>query len=104
MDVVFRVEGEDLTVALNPGDRLLKGAYKLGLDAAGFGECGGNCVCSTCHVHVEEGADAFDAPTPEEEQMLDSVFNLKPNSRLACQLVLTPDHERVVVAVPGKDR
>ena len=100
--VIFKTPDGDKDVELQPGERVLKGAYRLGLDEQGFGECGGNCVCSTCHVYVLEGAQHFPAPKPEEEDMLDTVFTVKPNSRLACQLVLSSEHEQVVVEWPAR--
>lgn len=98
--VVFIVDGEERATELGAGDRLLKAIYRLGLDEKwGMGECGGNCVCSTCHVYVREGD--FEAPGEEEEQILDNVFTTMPESRLACQLTVTPEHERIVVEVPN---
>lgn len=100
-EVTFKTpEGEE-TITVKAGDRLLKGAYSLEMDVRyGFGDCGGNCVCCTCHVYVEEGSEGFDAPTAEEEDMLDTAFNLQDNSRLACQLKVTPEAERIVVSLP----
>ena len=88
VQVIFQVGAEQLTTTLNPGERVLKAALKLELDARGFGECGGNCVCSTCHVYVTQGAEHFPAPEYEEQQTLDTVFQPQLNSRLACQLVV----------------
>jgi 2Fe-2S ferredoxin len=99
--VIFKHNGEDKVVELQPGDRLLKGAYTLELDSFGFGDCGGNCICSTCHVYVLEGADSFKPATSDEELTLDGAFDVRPNSRLACQLVVTPEHDQIVVEVPG---
>jgi len=101
IDVTFIVDGVPQQVTLAAGERLLKGAYKLGLDERGFGECGGNCVCSTCHVFVQEGAELFKAPSAEEEDMLDTVFNCQSNSRLACQLIAVEGMPKVVVEVPA---
>ncbi len=101
MKVTFLIGDEKESVELNEGERLLKAAYKLGLDAAGFGDCGGNCICSTCHVYVEEGEELFDEPNAEEEMRLDIVADPQMNSRLACQLIADKDGE-VVVRVPEK--
>lgn len=98
--VVFIVDGQERETELAAGERLLKAVYRLGLDEKwGMGECGGNCVCSTCHVYVQEGD--FTPASEEEEQILDSVFTAMPNSRLACQLQVSADHERIVVEVPN---
>ncbi len=100
-EVIFKTPEGDEKVDLKPGERLLKGAYTLEMDVRyGFGDCGGNCVCCTCHVYVEEGAEGFEEPTAEEEDMLDTAFNLEDNSRLACQLKVSPEAEKIVVRLP----
>src|SRR5690606_3220691 len=51
-------------------------------------ECGGACSCATCHVYVDpDWVDAVGAPSDEEEDMLDSVGDVKSNSRLSCQIL-----------------
>jgi 2Fe-2S ferredoxin len=52
-------------------------------------ECGGACSCATCHVYVEEEwLDKIPAMKNEEEEMLDSAFDVQDNSRLSCQIIL----------------
>lgn len=52
-------------------------------------ECGGACACATCHVYVdEEWLDKLPEMHEEEEDMLDSAFDLQDNSRLSCQLIM----------------
>lgn len=40
--------------------------------------------CGTCHIEVVEGAELLEAPSEEEEDLLDLIDG-GPNSRLACQ-------------------
>ena len=47
--------------------------------------CGGVCACSTCHVYVESGEDAFDEPEDEELDRVEEAPGLQINSRLSCQ-------------------
>lgn len=98
-EVTFKVNGEEKKITLKPGDRIFDGAYRLQLDEQGFGECGGNCACATCHVYVVEGGEGFKKPSIDEEDLLDTVDVFKPTSRLGCQLVIT-DQEKIVVEVP----
>ena len=50
-------------------------------------ECGGACACATCHVYVDEAfREIVGEPEPMEEDMLDFAFEVKPNSRLSCQI------------------
>ncbi|CAD5295457.1 MULTISPECIES: 2Fe-2S iron-sulfur cluster-binding protein [unclassified Imperialibacter] len=51
-----------------------------------LGTCGGMALCASCHVSVEEGLDQLDEQRDAELDMLDTLPNALPNSRLACQL------------------
>jgi 2Fe-2S ferredoxin len=53
-------------------------------------ECGGACSCATCHVFVDaDWFDAVGAPGEEEEDMLDTVGDVRPTSRLSCQILMS---------------
>ena len=66
-------------------------------------ECGGACACATCHVYVDEAwTEAVGKPEPMEEDMLDFAFEVKPNSRLSCQIKVRPDLDGLVVRTPRK--
>ena len=55
-------------------------------------ECGGACACATCHVYVDpEWTEATGKASQMEEDMLDFAFDVKPNSRLCCQISMTPE-------------
>lgn len=84
--VVFRRGDAVKEAFLKPGQRVLAAGYMLGYDETGFGECGGSCICSTCHVRLVQGA--FPPPKPGEVALLDTVPVVYANSRLACQLLL----------------
>src|SRR3954471_15556974 len=60
--------------------------FGIGLDHA----CGGVCACSTCHVHVKQGAEHLtdvDESTREYD-MLDQAMDQTLESRLGCQAKL----------------
>jgi 2Fe-2S ferredoxin len=65
--------------------------------------CGGNCACTTCHVQVIKGADLLSEMDDEEADRLDLAADLKLNSRLGCQCVITKPGE-IVVNVPEWNR
>jgi ferredoxin, 2Fe-2S len=55
-------------------------------------ECGGACSCATCHVYVEEPwFSQLPPPSDDEEDLLYSTLDKKPNSRLSCQILLNDD-------------
>jgi ferredoxin, 2Fe-2S len=66
-------------------------------------DCGGACACSTCHVYVDPAwSEKLPPIDPMEEDMLDFAFEPKENSRLTCQLKVTPELEGLVVRMPEK--
>ena len=53
-------------------------------------ECGGACACATCHVYIDEAWMAkVGKPSGMEEDMLDFAYDVKPTSRLSCQIKVT---------------
>ncbi len=89
-------------VAAEPGLTVMEAAVKNnvpGIEA----ECGGACACATCHVYVDEAwKDATGSPSQMEEDMLDFAFDIRPTSRLSCQIRIKPELDGLVVAVPAK--
>lgn len=66
-------------------------------------ECGGACACATCHVYVDDAwIEATGAPQPMETDMLDFASDLRANSRLSCQIKVTPALDGLVVRTPER--
>jgi 2Fe-2S ferredoxin len=66
-------------------------------------ECGGACSCATCHVYVDDAwAEAVGGPSPMEEDMLDFAFDVRPTSRLSCQIKVSDALDGLVVKVPAR--
>ena len=66
-------------------------------------ECGGACACATCHVYVDEAwRDKVGGPSPMEEDMLDFGFDVRPNSRLSCQIKVSDELDGLVVSTPER--
>ena len=66
-------------------------------------ECGGACACATCHVYVaQEWMEKVGAPEPMEEDMLDFAYDVRPTSRLSCQIRVSPDLDGLKVEVPER--
>ena len=65
-------------------------------------ECGGYCSCATCHAYVDPAwMDRLPAPEMIERDMLDGLLNVRPNSRLTCQLKVTEDLDGIVFTAPA---
>ena len=66
-------------------------------------ECGGACACATCHVYVDESfMPTVGEPTPMEEDMLDFGYDVRPNSRLSCQIRVSDELEGMTVRIPER--
>lgn len=63
--------------------------------------CGGSCACGTCHVYVDP-ADIRRLPAmsaQEDDLLYVHDERRTPESRLACQVQITPDLESLTVTV-----
>ncbi len=100
----FKADGTlDREVEAEAGQRLLDVAWaaKQPLEGA----CEGVMSCSTCHVIVD-GQDFAKLPkaSEEEEDMLDLAAHATRHSRLACQIILSGELERLTVRIPPTAR
>jgi ferredoxin, 2Fe-2S len=65
-------------------------------------ECGGACACATCLVHVDPAWwERTGERSGEEEDTLDFAFEVKPTSRLSCQIKVTEDLDGLIVYTPA---
>jgi 2Fe-2S ferredoxin len=89
-------------VDLPKGVSVMAGAKRFtipGID----GDCGGACACATCHVYVEDGWFEKLAPMEElEHDMLDFAFDVRPTSRLSCQIRMDEALDGLVVRIPDR--
>lgn len=82
------------------GHSIMEGAVAAGIDQI-EAECGGSLTCATCHVHVAEHWMAKLPPAEfAEADLLEVVDDPQPTSRLSCQIVMQPDLDGLVVAIP----
>ena len=72
------------TVDAKPGQTLLELAEEH--DVKMGSACGGVCACSSCHCYVLSGGDDLDEASDMEEDRLDMAFDVRPTSRLGCQV------------------
>ena len=63
-------------------------------------ECGGCCLCGTCHVYVDDAwAGHLPAIGSDEQGQLGEVPEVMPQSRLSCQIVGTSHLNGIKVAL-----
>ena len=89
----------DKEVEAEPGQRLLDVAWAAREPLEGA--CEGVMACSTCHVIVDAGDfEQLPPASEEEEDLLDIASHVTRTSRLACQILLTPDMAVLTVRIP----
>jgi 2Fe-2S ferredoxin len=92
--------GDRYEVEAENGSTVMENAIRNGVPGI-EAECGGACACATCHVYVAEGwFDKTGSPEPMEEDMLDFAFDVRPTSRLSCQIIVSDALDGLVVNVP----
>ncbi len=93
--------GKETTLDIDVGTSVMQAAVFNGVDGI-VAECGGSCMCATCHVYVRDDQLAKLPPVGEDEEaMLEGTASeRRPNSRLSCQLVVSAEMEGLVVYLP----
>jgi 2Fe-2S ferredoxin len=93
-------DGTSRTVDAEVGSTVMETAIRNSVPGI-VAECGGACSCATCHVHVDEAwTEKVGPPSPMEEDMLDFAFDVRPTSRLSCQIKVSEALDGLVVHTP----
>lgn len=103
-NIVFvHPDGTREALDIAEGTSVMQGATARGIDGI-VAECGGNCMCATCHVYVEPLQLALlPAMSEEEDALLDgTASDRQPNSRLSCQIKVTPALDGLVLTLPER--
>jgi 2Fe-2S ferredoxin len=71
-----------------------------------LGECGGNCMCATCHAYIEPPfSDRIPAAKENEKFMLSiAAEGPQSNSRLSCQIKMTEELDGIVIRLPKRQK
>ena len=97
--ITFVYDGKSVTVEAKGGETLLQLAERNNIPLVGG--CGGACVCGSCFVDIDQ---AHTNLLPEAEfselDILECLPMYKPTSRLACQVVVTPEMDGMIVQIP----
>ena len=93
-------DGVVRTVNVADGLSVMEAAITNGVPGID-GDCGGNCACATCHVHVApEWLAAAGKRSEMEEAMLEFAEESTADSRLACQIFMSDAVDGLVVRTP----
>jgi ferredoxin, 2Fe-2S len=96
--------GDQHVVEVPLGENVMRGAVNNGLPGI-VGECGGGLACATCHCYVDEAwAEQVGSPSSDDERdMLESAASeVRPTSRLSCQIEVTAELDGLVVRLPER--
>lgn len=64
-------------------------------------DCGGSCSCATCHGYIDTAwASQLPATDDNEKSMLECVLDGADNSRLTCQIRITPELDGLIIRLP----
>jgi len=63
--------------------------------------CGGIALCATCHISVIKGNENLSEISNDEYAMLDTLPNITEDSRLSCQIKLSPQLDGLTVKIMG---
>jgi 2Fe-2S ferredoxin len=94
-------EGPAVVVEAPVGETARNAALANNVDGI-VGECGGQLMCASCHVYVDEAfLGLLPAISEEEEEMLGETASERlPNSRLSCQIRLTEELDGLILRLP----
>lgn len=86
------------------GENVMHGALYNAVEGIA-GECGGAMSCATCHCYVDEAwTGRVGGPASQlEREMLECAFaEVRPNSRLSCQIEMTEALDGLIVRLPER--
>ncbi|HMN88227.1 MAG TPA: 2Fe-2S iron-sulfur cluster-binding protein [Bauldia sp.] len=94
--------GERFEVDAENGSTVMENAIRNGVPGI-EAECGGACAYAPCHVYVDEAfKEIVGEPEPMEEDMLDFAYDVRPSSRLSCQIRVRDELDGLTVTVPER--
>lgn len=99
--VVRTIADEELVIDAVVGHSVMEELRAEGVDGL-LMLCGGVCSCATCHVVVDGAwADIVGGPASEEENdLLDTIDNRMPTSRLSCQIKMSSELDGLRISIP----
>lgn len=97
--------GISRTIEVPQGTSVMQAALNHRIEGI-LGECGGNSMCATCHVYVEDSFLGRIPSAKDHEKFMLSIAaeGPAPNSRLSCQIKVTEDLDGIIVRLPGRQK
>lgn len=93
-------DGTEYHVDVAVGNSVMEGALNNMIDGI-VAECGGSCVCCTCHCMIDpEWSKIVGDANDEENELLEMLDVREPTSRLSCQVQVSAEMDGMVVRLP----
>src|SRR5437764_14012367 len=94
-------DGKETRLDIAVGTSVMQAAVMHGVDGI-VAECGGSCMCATCHVYVRDDQLSKTPPMQvDEDAMPEGTASPRPpNSRLSCQRLVSAALEGPCVDIP----
>jgi len=93
-------DGKTYEVDAAEGLSVMQAALNHGVRGI-LADCGGACSCATCQGYIDPQWTAKLPPISEiEEAMLDCAVHRTEDSRLTCQITVSPALEGLVIRLP----
>lgn len=96
--ILTKRDGEKAEIEYTPGLSLMLAISSV-YTPDPFAICGGCCSCATCHVYVTGSKDKLPPISEDEIYLLEDAGVRTENSRLSCQIMMTPDLDGLEVTV-----
>ncbi|CAB3722100.1 2Fe-2S iron-sulfur cluster-binding protein [Paraburkholderia rhynchosiae] len=94
-------DGTETAASANVGESVMQTAVSNQV-AGILGDCGGSCSCATCHAYVDDAWVSHMPPAESyETDMLTCAMDVQENSRLTCQINVTPELDGLVIRLPS---
>lgn len=97
--IVTTPNGNERVLNVDSNRTVMEGIRDAGVSEL-LAMCGGCCACATCHVYVAGGfEDKLPPMSDDEDSLLDGTLDRKSNSRLSCQIRMSPELDGLAVTV-----
>lgn len=95
-------DGSEKNIEAQIGDSIMVAATTAGVEGIDA-ECGGSCMCATCHCLIVGGpASALPEPDEQESDTLEfTAESMEANSRLTCQIEVSEALDGLKLQVVG---
>lgn len=92
---------DERKVEVTAGKRVMQSAIAASVDGI-VAECGGQAMCATCHVYVDDPwlADLPPIEDEEHEMLAETTSPRTERSRLSCQIIVNDDLDGLTVEIP----